>query len=96
MGNRLEVDDWGRLVSVREESLDDLKGVADACKYLQSNNLTGSRDMRHLAEFPGYLIEQYCNQKGIGWDEWFQNPVHARVMLNDPDLSHFRVSVGKV
>jgi hypothetical protein len=96
MGNRLEVDDWGRLVSVREESLEDLKAVADACKFLQSNGLTGDKEMRHLAEFPGYLIEAYCHQKGIAWDEWFQNPVHARIMMNDPDLAHFRVDGRKV
>lgn len=96
MGNRLEVDDWGRLVSVREQSLGELKGVADACKFLQSNGITGNKEMRHLAEFPGYLIEAYCNQKGITWDEWMQNPVHARIMMNDPDLAHFRVDGRKV
>lgn len=96
MGNRLEIDEWGRLVSVRHESLDDLKGVAEACKFLQSNGLTGDREMRHLAEFPGFLIEAYCNQKGVTWEEWFKNPVHARAMMADPDLAHFRVSPEKV
>lgn len=96
MPTRLEFDDWGRLVAVREESLASVKAVAEACKTLQSNGLTGDQEMQHLAEFPGVLIEQYCHQNGIEWDEWFQNPVHARRMLNDPDLAHFRVKRSRV
>lgn len=76
--------------------MSDALGVADACKFLQSNNLTGDKEMQHLAEFPGILIQQYCDQKGITWAEWFQNPVHARIMLNDPDLAHFRVKRSRV
>jgi hypothetical protein len=42
------------------------------------------------------VIQSYCDRVGITWAEWFQNPVHARVMLNDPDLSGFRVDRGRV
>jgi hypothetical protein len=93
---RLDYDDWGRLVTVRRESLDELKAVADVCKSLQNEGLTGTREMRHLAEFPGFLIEAYCHQHGIEWNEWFQNPVHCQRMLQDPDLAHFRVDRSRV
>lgn len=96
MRARIEYDEWGREVVVHEESLDHLKGVMEACKTLQSEGATGSREMRHLAEFPGAVIQAYCDRVGITWAEWFQNPVHARVMLNDPDLSGFRVDRGRV
>lgn len=96
MGTRLDFDGAGQLVAVREESLDDLKAVADVCKGLQNSGLTGTREMRHLAEFPGFLIEAYCHQHGIEWDEWFRNPVHCQRMLQDPDLSDFRVDRGRV
>lgn len=96
MGTRLDFDGAGQLVAVREESLDDLKAVADVCKGLQNSGLTGTREMRHLAEFPGFLIEAYCHQHGIEWDEWFRNPVHCQRMLQDPDLAHFRVDRGRV
>lgn len=96
MGTRLEYDDHGRMVSVRDESLADLKAVAEVCKGLQNSGITGDKEMRHLAEFPGFIIEQYCNLNGITWAEWMQNPVHARRMLNDPDLAHFRVHAGRV
>lgn len=96
MGTRLEYDDWGRMIAVRDESLDSLKAVAEACGELRSNGCTGDKEMRHLAEFPGFIIEQYCHNNGIEWNEWFQNPVHARRMLNDPSLAYFRVHEGKV
>lgn len=96
MKGRFEYDEWGRDVIVHTESAESVKGVMEACKELQSHGLTGEKDMRHLAEFPGYLIQAYCDQKGIQWAEWFQNPVHARAMLNDPDLAYFRVDTGRV
>ena len=91
MGTRLEYDDNGNMVAVRDESLDDLKAVAEVCKGLQNCGITGDKEMRHLAEFPGFIIQAYCDRVGIEWAEWFQNPVHARRMLNDPDLAYFRI-----
>jgi hypothetical protein len=96
MKGRFEYDEWGRDVIVHSESAASVNGVVEACKELQSHGITGDKEMKHLAEFPGYIIQQYCDLKGITWAEWFQNPVHARTMLNDPDLAYFRVSTGKV
>lgn len=96
MKGRFELDEWGRDVIVHQESAESVNGVMEACKALQSHGITGDKDVRHLAEFPGFLIQAYCDRNGITWDEWFQNPVHCRVMLNDPDLSYFRVDAGRV
>lgn len=96
MKGRIEQDDWGRDVIVHRESAESVNGVMEACKMLQSHGHTGDREMRHLAEFPGYLIQKYCDNRGIEWSEWFQNPAHARAMLNDPDLAYFRIHTGSV
>lgn len=96
MKGRIESDDFGRDVIVHSESAESVNGVMEACKALQSCDITGDKEMKHLAEFPGFLIQAYCDRIGIAWAEWFQNPVHARVMLNDPDLAYFRVSAGRV
>lgn len=96
MATRLEYDEWGRMIAIREESATHANDVADVCKALQNEGITGTKEMRHLAEFPGFVIEQYCNLNGVTWDEWMQNPVHARRMLNDPDLAYFRVHRGTV
>ena len=77
-------------------NMDHLRGIADYCKARQNEGLTGSKDMKHLAEFPAELVEKYCNDRGVTFAEWMQNPAHARAMLNDPALAHFRIDPGQV
>lgn len=57
---------------------------------------TGTKDVKHAARLPNVLIEQYCNTHGIGFDEFCQNKVHVKAMLNDPALSSFRIWPGRV
>lgn len=88
------VEQDGQTVIVHEESMGHLKAVADAVQRLSIEGHHGDREMRHLAEFPGALIQQYCDTNGIAWDDWFKNPEHARRMMKDPSLSHFLVWKG--
>lgn len=73
-----------------------LRAVADECQRLQREGITGTREMRHLAEIPAALVEKYVNDAGITFHEFINNPVHHRRMLNDPALAHFRVDPRKV
>jgi hypothetical protein len=52
--------------------------------------------MRLAASFPDVLVERYCNQNGIEFSEFMQNPVHVKRMCADPDLSGFRIWTGRV
>ncbi|MEN6305446.1 MAG: hypothetical protein ABFD96_22170 [Armatimonadia bacterium] len=54
-----------------------------------------SGDMMHAASLPMIVIEQYCNANGLTFQEWMNNPEHARRMLNDPALAAFRVWEGR-
>lgn len=77
----------------------DLHAVADYCKARQNSDVrgaTGDKDMRMLAEIPGIIVQQYCNEKGITFAEFIRNPEHATRMLNDPALSYFRIHRGRV
>lgn len=96
MKGHIDYDDHGREIIVHTESAASVNGVMEECKARQSCGLTGDRDMRHLAEFPGWVIQKYCDLNGIQWAEWFQNPIHARRMLNDPDLAYFRIDPLRV
>lgn len=96
MKGHIDFDDCGREVIVHTDSAENVKGVMEVCKSLQSSGLTGDKEMKHLAEFPGWIIQKYCDINGIAWSEWFQNPVHARRMLNDPDLAYFRIDTSSV
>ena len=46
-----------------------LHAIADHCKAMHNEGLTGSRDMPKLAEFPAELVEKYINDAGITFAE---------------------------
>lgn len=86
----------GLIIDRARERMSDLRGVADHCKGMQNAGMTGSKDNRLLAVIPAIVIEQYCNDSGVTFAEFMQNPAHANRMLNDPALADFRVSRGRV
>lgn len=74
----------------------DCTPILEQCKAQQAEGLTGSSDMRLAAKLPYVVLENYCNVNNIEFKEAIQNPVHIKRMLNDPDLSGFRVWRGNV
>jgi len=76
--------------------------VQDATPYLEKAarlRIDGGKqdkDMWHAAHFPAIAVELYCNRAGIEFSEFMQNKAHVRRMLQDPDLSKFRVFEGRV
>lgn len=56
----------------------------------------GSGDMRHAAKLPYVVVEKYCNDNGITFQEWMNDKSHVRRMLNDPDNKMFRIWPGAV
>ena len=82
-----------QLVSYVEQDLDP---ILARTHDLRINGDTGGSDMKHAASIPNVLIEAYCNQKGITFQEWMQNPVHIKAMLNDPQNECFRIWKGRV
>jgi hypothetical protein len=63
---------------------------------MRNEGITGGKEMRLAASFPDVLVERYCNQNGIEFSEFMQNPVHVKRMCADPDLSGFRIWTGRV
>lgn len=85
--------DKDETIIVRTETFD---GLLDYNKALRNEGFVGSKEMHHVANIPGTLIEHYCNQTGITWAEFWADKKHIKSMLNDPDLSGFRVKLGQV
>lgn len=83
----------GGLVHV--SSSQDVTAAMDEAKARSNEGLHGSSEMRHAAQLPMILVDKYCHDNGITFEEWMHNPEHVRVMLNDPSLSHFRVWKGR-
>lgn len=94
MQGRIEQDEWGNDVIVHEADIRAAKAVADSAKRLRIDGHHGDKEMRHLAEFPGIVVQAYCDNNGITWQEWVANPDHARRMMKDPALSDFLIWNG--
>jgi hypothetical protein len=52
--------------------------------------------MRVLMKIPGVVIEAWCNQQRIAFDDFTRDEAIRRRFLNDPDLAAFRVYKGRV
>jgi hypothetical protein len=77
-------------------TVQDCTPLVERTKALHRAGIHGSSEMRHAASFPAVLVEKYCNEKGITFQEWIGNPTHAKAMLTDPTLKDFRVWGGRV
>jgi hypothetical protein len=79
------------------ESVQDCSGHLAYAKRLHNEGAHGSKDVKHAAHLPAVLVESYCNRLGITFGEFLQRKEgHIKAMLNDPDLSGFRVWKGAV
>lgn len=74
----------------------DCTPIVERTKAMHNSGMVGSADMRLAASVPRVLVERYCNDAGIGFNEFTQSPEHKRRLLNDPALAHFRVWAGRV
>jgi hypothetical protein len=68
----------------------DCEPIMDSVKRIQ--NLTPSKEMRHVARIPMVVVEAYCNRVGITYRDWLLDPAHLSRMLDDPDLKAFRTN----
>jgi hypothetical protein len=85
--------DSDRTIIAHTENFD---GLIDHNKALQNEGHHGTKDMKHVANIPGIVIEQYCFMRGVSWAEFWADNKHIKTILNDPDMAYFRVAPGKV
>jgi len=79
-----------------ERRSQDVEPVLEQAKQLRSNGQVGSSEMRHAARLPLIEIEKYLALTGITMHEFMTDPVHVKAMLNNPDLSQFRIWTGRI
>lgn len=89
-----------RLHSGSDDSLtisatEDVGGVIETCKSLHNAGFTGSNEMKHAASFPLVIVEDWCKKRGITYQQWAADNKFVREMLNDPNLSAFRIWKGR-
>lgn len=74
----------------------DCDPILERVKALRNEGFHGSKDMRLAASVPFVVVEKYCNDKGITFQEFSQNEVHKIAFLNNPDYRNLRVWEGRV
>lgn len=91
MSRQLHFDNDGAMTV---SAVEDVSGVIETCKSLSNAGITGSRDMKHAASFPLVIVEDWCKKRGITYQQWAADNKFVREMLNDPELSYFRIWKG--
>lgn len=74
----------------------DVQPILEDAKARASAGLVGSKDYWHMAELPFVIVEKYCNDQGITFNEFMRNTEHIKRMVNDPALAAFRVHGGRM
>lgn len=78
------------------QRVQDCTEIMESAKRLQAEGEHGSSELRHVARVPVVIVERYCNDNKITFAEFIRDQKHMSRLLNDPDLSYFRVSPEKV
>lgn len=78
------------------ERIQDCTPIVESAKALHNAGMHGSSEMKHAARLPMVIVEKYCNEKKITFQEFMANDEHIRSVVNNPDNSMFRVWPGRI
>ena len=82
--------------SLTTGTVQDCEPILERTKTLHSEGMHGSSEMRLAASIPVVVVEKWCNDNGVSYQELSRSPELKRRMLNDPSLGLFRVWKGRV
>lgn len=82
--------------SLTTGSMQDCEGILERSKALHNEGMHGSKDMRLAASIPVVVVEKWCNDNGVKYEDLGRSPELKRRMLNDPSLGLFRIWKGRV
>lgn len=89
---RIHVKDGQMIV----QNTQDCTAIAERTKEMHNAGHHGTSELKFAASIPEVFINDYLYRTGITLGEFCRNPEHARFMLNDPALAHFRVWKGRI
>jgi hypothetical protein len=96
MKARIEQVDDLHEAHIYEARVSDLKEVADYAQKRADMGLQGSKDMWLAATVPTFIIQKFCNEKGIAWKEFMRNGSLQTYFLNSEYAEPFRVHKGRI
>lgn len=74
----------------------DCTQIAEYAKAAHNEGLHGSSEMRHAAKIPLVIVEKYCNDRGITFEEFMGSESHLKAVVENPDNKMFRIWPGKL
>lgn len=80
-----------RLVIGRSQ---DCTPILEDAKRRHNDGAHGTSDVKHAARLPNVIVEKYCNEQGISFQEFMADPVHIKRLVQHPDNSMFRIWKG--
>lgn len=89
----IKLDGEGGLVT---GTIQDCDPILEYAKARHNEGHHGSSEMRLAASIPFVIVEKYCNDNGVTFAEFMNYEAHKKRLLNDPDLSYFRIWNGRV
>lgn len=75
-------------------SSQDCTAIRDDAIRRHNEGLHGSKEMRHVARIPQVIVEKYCNDNRITFDQFMKDPTHVKRIVQHPDNSLFRIWKG--
>lgn len=89
----VHLDGDGNLVTGTEQ---DCTPIIEENKRLVAHGAFGSSDMRHAGRAPFVVVEKFCNERGITFQDFCNEVSHKIAFLNSPDYAACRIWQGKV
>lgn len=74
----------------------DCTTIAEYAKALHNEGHHGSSEMRHAAKLPLVIVEKYCNERGITFEEFMADDKHLKYVVEHPDNRMFRIWGGRI
>jgi len=98
MTQRRDVYKWDEDLGVVIETTLWFPGMLDYLAHLRNTYARAGKpqDFRLLAHVDGKIIEDWCAKHRYTFDQFTRDPKIRAEMLNDPDMSAFRIWRGRV
>ncbi|UOD28783.1 hypothetical protein INH39_25580 [Massilia violaceinigra] len=81
----------GRLFIGRSQ---DCTAIAEDAKRRHNAGEFGTSELKHAARIPNVIVEQYCNDTGVSFEQFMADPVHIKRVVQDPKNDAFRIWKG--
>lgn len=74
----------------------DMQPIIERAHDLRAVEAFGSKDVKHAAEIPVIMVEQYLQRTGITFHEFCNSQDHIKAIVNDPANAVFRIWQGRI